>query len=217
MTVAATTPQRVSLTRADGSPIAALVVDDEAVLAEMVSMALRYEGWSVTTAGDGAAALEYAREHRWEGVVAKKWNSTYQPGVRSSAWIKDKVWHTQEIVIGGWRQGEGGRSSGIGALLMGIPGPSGLDFVGRVGKSLCVVDWKTAEKPKREDWIDDYFAQVAAYVDAVEFVYGVEIDDAAIVIALPSRDAQVFWLGDDLAQHQEQFQTRLSSYRNRAS
>ena len=83
--------------------------------------------------GDGAAALEYAREHRWEGVVAKKWNSTYQPGVRSSAWIKDKVWHTQEIVIGGWRQGEGGRSSGIGALLMGIPGPSGLDFVGGVG------------------------------------------------------------------------------------
>ena len=83
--------------------------------------------------GDGAAALEYSRKHRWEGVVAKKWNSTYQPGSRSSAWIKDKVWHTQEIVIGGWRQGEGGRSSGIGALLMGIPGPSGLDFVGRVG------------------------------------------------------------------------------------
>jgi bifunctional non-homologous end joining protein LigD len=83
--------------------------------------------------GNGAQALEYSREHRWEGVVAKKWDSTYQPGRRSAAWIKDKNWNTQEIVIAGWRQGEGGRSSGIGALLMGIPGQAGLDFVGRVG------------------------------------------------------------------------------------
>ncbi len=83
--------------------------------------------------GSGAEALEYSRSRRWEGVVAKKWDSTYQPGRRSAAWIKDKNWNTQEFVIGGWRKGEGGRSSGIGALMMGIPGPDGLDFVGRVG------------------------------------------------------------------------------------
>ena len=46
----------------------------------------------------------------------------YQPGRRSASWVKDKHWNTQEVVIGGWRAGEGGRSSGIGALLMGIPG-----------------------------------------------------------------------------------------------
>lgn len=111
--------------------------------------------------------------------------------------------------------------------------PSGyagaVDFVGRVCGSpttgdvfnepidqrarLCVVDWKTAEKPKREDWIDDYFAQVAAYVDAVEFVYGVSVEDAAVVIALPDVEAQVFWLGAALAQWQETFQTRLSTYK----
>ncbi|BBZ77618.1 multifunctional non-homologous end joining protein LigD [Mycolicibacterium anyangense] len=83
--------------------------------------------------GDGPAALEYSRTRKWEGVVAKKWDSTYQPGRRSSAWIKDKNWNTQEIVIGGWREGNGGRSSGIGALLMGIPGADALQFVGRVG------------------------------------------------------------------------------------
>jgi len=83
--------------------------------------------------GDGPDALEYSRNKKWEGVVAKKWDSTYQPGRRSSAWIKDKNWNTQEIVIGGWREGNGGRSSGIGALLMGIPGEGGLRFVGRVG------------------------------------------------------------------------------------
>ncbi len=83
--------------------------------------------------GDGAEALQYSADQGWEGVIAKKWDSTYQPGRRSAAWIKDKNWYTQEIVIGGWRQGEGGRSTGIGALLMGIPAEDGLEFVGRVG------------------------------------------------------------------------------------
>lgn len=84
--------------------------------------------------GDGAAALAQSRERNWEGVVAKKWDATYQPGRRSASWIKDKNWNTQEIVVGGWRTGEGGRSSGIGALLMGMPtADGGLDFVGRVG------------------------------------------------------------------------------------
>ncbi|MGA9493695.1 MAG: response regulator transcription factor [Mycobacterium sp.] len=55
--------------RADGNPINVLVVDDEAVLAEMVSMALRYEGWNIATAGDGAAALEAARSQRPDVVV----------------------------------------------------------------------------------------------------------------------------------------------------
>jgi bifunctional non-homologous end joining protein LigD len=83
--------------------------------------------------GDGADALEYSRKHGWEGVIAKKRDSTYQPGRRSASWVKHKDWNTQEIVIGGWRAGEGGRTGGIGSLLMGIPGPSGLHFAGRVG------------------------------------------------------------------------------------
>ncbi len=83
--------------------------------------------------GDGPEALAYSRKRKWEGVVAKKWDSTYLPGKRSSAWIKDKNWNTQEAVIGGWRKGEGGRSSGIGALLLGIPDDGGLRFIGRVG------------------------------------------------------------------------------------
>ena len=83
--------------------------------------------------GDGPEALEYARKQRWEGVVAKKRDSTYQPGRRSSSWIKDKIWNTQEVVIGGWREGTGGRTSRIGALMLGIPDEDGLHFAGRVG------------------------------------------------------------------------------------
>ena len=83
--------------------------------------------------GDGPEALEFARAIGWEGVVAKRRDSTYQPGRRSSSWIKDKIWNTQEVVIGGWRAGTGGRTSGIGALLLGVPGEGGLHLVGRVG------------------------------------------------------------------------------------
>lgn len=55
--------------RADGNPISVLVVDDEAVLAEMVAMALRYEGWTIATAGDGSSAMASARAQRPDVVV----------------------------------------------------------------------------------------------------------------------------------------------------
>lgn len=61
--------ERIAVRRADGSPVRVLVVDDEAVLAEMVSMALRYEGWDITTAGDGATAISAARGNRPDAVV----------------------------------------------------------------------------------------------------------------------------------------------------
>ena len=96
--------------------------------------------------GDGAEALDYSRKQRWEGVIAKKRDSSYQPGRRSASWVKDKYWNTQEIVIGGWRAGEGGRSSGIGSLLMGIPGADGLRFVGRVGTGFTERDLANLKK-----------------------------------------------------------------------
>ena len=80
-------------------------------------------------------AVDYARKHQWEGVVAKKRDSSYQPGRRSASWVKDKYWNTQEVVIGGWRAGEGGRTSGIGSLLMGIPAADGNHVAVRI-KSL---------------------------------------------------------------------------------
>lgn len=96
--------------------------------------------------GDGAQALEHSRKHGWEGVVAKKRDATYQPGRRSASWIKDKNWNTQEVVIGGWKAGEGGRTSGIGSLLMGIPTPGGLRFAGRVGTGFTERDLAKLKK-----------------------------------------------------------------------
>jgi two-component system OmpR family response regulator len=60
---------RVVMRRADGKPINVLVVDDEPVLAELVSMALRYEGWDIATAGDGMSAISSARDNPPDVVV----------------------------------------------------------------------------------------------------------------------------------------------------
>ncbi|WP_260860705.1 ATP-dependent DNA ligase [Mycobacterium tilburgii] len=95
---------------------------------------------------DGADALEYSLAHGWEGVVAKKRDSTYQPGQRSAFWFKEKNWNTQEVVIGGWKAGEGGRSGGIGSLMVGIPSEGGLRFVGRVGTGFTERDLANLKK-----------------------------------------------------------------------
>jgi two-component system OmpR family response regulator len=57
------------LTRLDGSPIRAVVVDDEDSLTDLLSMALRYEGWDVRIAADGQKALTTIREFRPDVVV----------------------------------------------------------------------------------------------------------------------------------------------------
>jgi two-component system, OmpR family, response regulator len=56
-------------TRLDGTPIRVLVVDDEPSLAELLASVLRYEGWEIRTAGDGAEAVRTAREFRPDAVV----------------------------------------------------------------------------------------------------------------------------------------------------
>jgi len=50
------------LRRADGAPVRVLVVEDEVSLAELLTMALRYEGWDVRSASDGLSAVRTARE-----------------------------------------------------------------------------------------------------------------------------------------------------------
>jgi two-component system OmpR family response regulator len=57
------------LTRADGSPLRVLVVDDEVNIAELISMALRYEGWQVQMAHTGTSAVNAARELGPDAVV----------------------------------------------------------------------------------------------------------------------------------------------------
>jgi bifunctional non-homologous end joining protein LigD len=79
---------------------------------------------------DGQATLAAATEHALEGVVAKRVDSLYRPGLRSPDWVKVKRDETDEFVVGGWRPGE----RRLGALLVGTPAAGGgLVFRGRVG------------------------------------------------------------------------------------
>ena len=59
----------MELTRADGSPVRVLVVDDEVNLAELLTMALKYEGWEVRMAHTGSKAVSTAKEFRPDAVV----------------------------------------------------------------------------------------------------------------------------------------------------
>jgi bifunctional non-homologous end joining protein LigD len=68
-----------------------------------------------------------------EGVMAKRLDSPYRVGKRSRDWIKLKHHKTQEVVIGGWRPGNGARADTIGSLLLGVKDGDGFRYVGRVG------------------------------------------------------------------------------------
>ncbi len=83
--------------------------------------------------GDLSAAMDTSTALQLEGVVAKQRSSTYQSGRRGRTWLKLKHHRIQEVVIGGWRPGQGHRDGGVGSLLMGIPTADGLKYVGRVG------------------------------------------------------------------------------------
>ncbi|AKU18292.1 response regulator transcription factor [Luteipulveratus mongoliensis] len=58
-----------SLARADGSPVRVLVVDDEPNLTELISMALRYEGWDIRAAATGSSAVREAKDFKPDAVV----------------------------------------------------------------------------------------------------------------------------------------------------
>ena len=65
----AVTGRAPGLQRPDGTPIRVLVVDDEPSLAEVLASVLTYEGWVVRTAGDGATAVQVARDLEPDAVV----------------------------------------------------------------------------------------------------------------------------------------------------
>ncbi|WP_328869046.1 ATP-dependent DNA ligase [Streptomyces sp. NBC_00287] len=91
--------------------------------------------WSTPAAlvGHGEEALRATQEHGLEGLVCKRLDSVYEPGVRSRAWIKIRNMHSEDVVVGGWLPGKG-RITGLpGALLVGQRAEGRLRYVGGVG------------------------------------------------------------------------------------
>lgn len=100
---------------------------------------------SITPVSDDAEAIvEVTRAQSFEGVVAKKSTSTYQPGRRSSSWVKVKYRYEQEMVIGGYKPGEGSRIGSFGSLLVGVNDANGdLQFVSAVGTGFTETSLRT--------------------------------------------------------------------------
>jgi bifunctional non-homologous end joining protein LigD len=82
---------------------------------------------------DGERMIARAEKAGWEGVIAKRIDSRYRPGRRSSDWLKLKLENTQEFVVGGWTEPRGSRQH-LGALLLGYYAPDGgLEYAGHTG------------------------------------------------------------------------------------
>jgi bifunctional non-homologous end joining protein LigD len=99
-------------------------------------LALSGHRWAVTPwfRGGGADVLAASRDNHLEGVVAKRLDSPYRPGVRGPEWRKVKHFRTQSVVIGGWRPGQGRRAGTLGSLLFGVHDDEGrLVYAGHVG------------------------------------------------------------------------------------
>jgi bifunctional non-homologous end joining protein LigD len=83
------------------------------------------------------ALADASRELGLEGVVLKRLSSSYQPGQRSGDWLKIRNLAAADVLIGGWLPRAGARSHLAGSVLAGVPGPTGLDYIGSVGSGFA--------------------------------------------------------------------------------
>ncbi|MDY7022048.1 MAG: hypothetical protein SWJ54_11930 [Cyanobacteriota bacterium] len=91
-----------------------------------------------------------------------------------------------------------------------------LDCLAVINGKTTLCDWKTARKPRRNEWNRNYYLQCAAYTTAIEKVYAefeIKVQQVLVVVALPDSSAQIFCLeGQELEQYWQEFQMRLETF-----
>jgi DNA ligase D-like protein (predicted ligase)/DNA ligase D-like protein (predicted polymerase)/DNA ligase D-like protein (predicted 3'-phosphoesterase) len=116
----------------DGRPIVSEpLVRRRAWLADAVRKGTPYRVSDVVP--EGKELFRAARALGLEGIVAKERTSTYQPGKRSSQWIKVKTRQTLDCVIIGYTEGKGDRETTFGALQIAAREGTTLRYLGKVG------------------------------------------------------------------------------------
>lgn len=103
--------------------------------ARLEALGLTGPHWSTPAAlvGHGEQALRATREHGLEGLVCKRLDSVYEPGVRSRAWVKIRNMRSEDVIVGGWLPGKGRLTGLPGAVLVGQRAAGRLRYVGSVG------------------------------------------------------------------------------------
>jgi len=122
------------LLQLDGRPLMDLEYSKRRALLD--ELALAGPNWQTPPwfpGGDFEAVRSVSVSHGMEGVVAKRLDSRYTPGVRTDSWRKIKNVRTQEAVVAGYKPGKGNRTGQVGSLLIGVNDASGLIYAGHVG------------------------------------------------------------------------------------
>ncbi len=88
------------------------------------------QGLSVT--GRGTDLFKAARDTGLEGIIAKRLDSPYEPGIRTHDWLKIKVQKRQEVVIGGYTRNQDSPKL-FSSLLLGVYDKGKLLYAGKVG------------------------------------------------------------------------------------
>ncbi|WP_413317885.1 ATP-dependent DNA ligase [Agrococcus sp. 1P02AA] len=116
--------------------------------------------------GSLARILEVTAERGLEGLIAKRHDGTYRPGVRTRDWLKLKHQLVREVVVVGWLEGNGALAGTVGSLVLALPGEGGrMRYAGRVGTGFSGADrdrLRDELRPRRTaPRIDDLPADVA--------------------------------------------------------
>ena len=87
------------------------------------------------------------------------------------------------------------------------------DLVGIYDYEDSIIDFKQSNKPKRREWIEDYFMQLGAYAMAHNYVYRTEITQGVILMCTPDNYFQKFQVkGKEFIKYQHQFLERVNKY-----
>jgi len=114
---------------------------------------------SPAVVGEGQALFEAAAEQKLEGILAKKDDSPYLPGARSSAWLKIKTVFDADTIVVGWTEGGGNREGTLGSMLLAMYDEGQLRYVGSVGTGFNAASLQNAlmllqEVPEAESPFD---------------------------------------------------------------
>ena len=87
------------------------------------------------------------------------------------------------------------------------------DCIGVYEKKETIIDFKQSNKPKKEEWIEDYYYQMVAYAMAHDAVHGTQIEQGVILMCTPDLFFQKFVLnGSRFRQYKWKWLWRLSEY-----
>jgi bifunctional non-homologous end joining protein LigD len=111
-----------------------------ALLEELALQGPRWQTPPSFTGEAGADVQAVSLQHGLEGIVAKRLASRYEAGKRTGSWLKIKNIQRQEVVVGGWKPGEGKRTGLFGSLLIGVQEGDGLAYAGHVGTGFSQQD-----------------------------------------------------------------------------